>query len=97
MGICGAVISIIPCLWMIGIIPDIVGVVFSVLALRSVKAGTAGGKNMARWGLGCGVVGIILWCIMMANMGKAVNELDRSLDNVRRDLDRSIERMPRRW
>ncbi len=83
LGVCGAVISITPCLWMFGVVPDVLGVIFSGLALRKVKAGVAGGKGMAVAGLVCGIVAIVLWFVMMASMGKSMNEMDQSLERLR--------------
>lgn len=70
MGICGAIISIIPGLWIAGIAPDIVGIVLSAIALSKVKKGTGGGKGMATIGLVCGLVGIVFWFIAMAALVK---------------------------
>jgi uncharacterized membrane protein len=79
IGICGAVLSITPCLWMVGIAPDIVGIVLSAIALNKVKKGTGGGKGMAIAGLVCGIIGIVLWFIAMAMFGKAVSDFDRAM------------------
>jgi hypothetical protein len=88
LGVVGAVISITPCLWMVGIVPDVLAIVFALLARKKIKEGVAAGAGMAKAGLICGIVGIVLWFISMAVMGKAMNDLDRSMD----DFDRSMNR-----
>lgn len=79
IGICGAAISITPCLWLIGILPDIVGIVLSAIALRKIKNGTGAGRGMATAGLVCSIVGIVLWFISMAVFGAVMNELSKSM------------------
>jgi hypothetical protein len=76
-GICGCVISITPCLWMIGVAPSILGVVFSALAFRKIKQGEAEGKGMATAGLVCGLVGGVFWLLCMTVMGKTIHDMNQ--------------------
>jgi hypothetical protein len=93
LGICGAAISIIPCLYLIGIIPDVLGIVFSSLALRKVRAGTGSGRRMAVAGLVCGIIGVLLWFMTMMAVSKSLSDAGDSL----RKLDREMDRMRSRF
>lgn len=90
LGICGVVISIIPCLYFIGIIPDLLGIVFSSLALLKVRAGTGSGRRMAIGGLVCGIIGVLLWLVLiiaasksLSDAGDAFRKLDQEMNKAR--------------
>jgi len=93
LGISGAVMSITPCLNLIGIIPNVLGIIFSSLALRAANAGTGSGRRMAIAGLVCGIIGILLWLIMMLAVSKSMNDASDSF----RQLDRDMQRLRSRY
>jgi site-specific recombinase len=67
LGIVGLVFSIAGCTWFLGIPLDILGIVFGAVALAKVKSGQATGESMAKAGLICGIIGIvvvIVWFII---------------------------------
>jgi len=86
-GIAGAVISITPCMWMIGIAPDIVGIVLSAIAFKSAKAGKTAGRGMAKAGLICGIVGVVLWFVSMNVLNDAVDEFNGAMDSAIEELE----------
>ena len=85
LGISGAVMSITPCLNLIGIIPNVLGIIFSSLALRAANAGTGSGRRMAVAGLVCGIIGILLWFIMIVVVSKSMSDAS---DSFNRDMGR---------
>jgi len=67
LGIIGLVFSIAGCTWFLGIPLDILGIVFGAVAISKIKKGEAAGDGMAKAGLICGIIGIvvvIVWFII---------------------------------
>ena len=59
-GITGLVLLIVPCIWWLGMVPDVLAVVLSCIALSKIRHGEASGRGMAIAGLVCGIVGIVI-------------------------------------
>lgn len=59
-GITGVLFLILPCVWWFGIVPDIVAVVLSCIALGKIRRGEASGRGMAITGLVCGIIGVVI-------------------------------------
>jgi amino acid transporter len=89
LGIIGIVISFTPCLWMVGIVPVLVGLILSFIALRRVKAGKASGRGMAMGGLICSIIGIVVWFIAMSILGKAVSDVEKEVDKASKDIEKA--------
>ena len=106
LGVTGAVISIVPCVFLMGIAPDVLGILFSIIALTRVNAKTGGGKGMALGGLACGLVGVLLWFAQMNHinnvaqifqndMKKAGQEFDREMKKAGQEFDRDMNKFKR--
>jgi hypothetical protein len=80
--ISGLVLTFTPCLSWAGIIPCIVGIILSAIALKKVKAGEAEGEGMAKAGLICGIVGIGLWIYVIMVVGAAIGEASNILEGL---------------
>lgn len=76
LGIVGLVFSAIPwCGWFIGWPCDLLGIIFGAVALAKIKRGEASGDGMAKAGLICGIIGIviiILWTIFIIAFGMSL-------------------------
>jgi len=59
-GISGLVLLIVPCIWWLSIVPDVLGVVLACVAFGKISRGQASGRGMAITGLVCGILGIII-------------------------------------
>jgi len=99
LGIIAAIFSFVPCLGMWAIVPGIVGVILSALAMK--QAGAAGApKGMAIGGLITSIVGIAIACYWIyvmyfaANvLTDAANELEKSgaLDSLSKAMEQLKE------
>jgi len=92
LGIVGAVLSITPCTFFLGILCDVLAVVLGYFALQKVKSGEAGGETFAKVGLWTGGIGCILFFLAWAAVGSALKEAEddfnRNMDNLQREMDR---------
>jgi hypothetical protein len=60
LGIVGLVFSLAGCTWFLGIPLDILAIVFGAVGLAKVKSGQGSGETMAKAGLICGIIGIVV-------------------------------------
>jgi hypothetical protein len=60
LGIIGLVFSLTPIGIGVGLICDILGIIFGAVGITKAKRGQAGGKGMAMAGLVCGIIGIVM-------------------------------------
>ena len=63
------IISVIPCFWCICPACAVLAIVFGAVALSNVRNGSGAGEGMARAGLICGIVALVLlagWCLFWA-------------------------------
>jgi hypothetical protein len=106
LGVTGAVISIVPCVFLVGIAPDVLGILFSIIALTRVNVRTGGGKGMALGGLACGLVGVLLWFAQMSHinnvtetfhdeMKKAGQEWNREMRKAGQEFERDMDQLRR--
>ncbi len=64
LGIIGLLFSLLGCLWFLGTPLNILAIIFGAVASAKAKRQEAGGEGMAKAGLVCGIIGmivIILW------------------------------------
>jgi len=70
LGIIGLVFSLTPIGIGIGLICDILGIIFGGVGISKAKRGQASGKGMAMAGLICAIIGIfivVMWIIALAS------------------------------
>ncbi|MFY7668323.1 MAG: DUF4190 domain-containing protein [Crocinitomicaceae bacterium] len=84
LGILALVLSFVPCLGAFAIYPGIVGLIFSLLGLKSVK------KGMAIAGLICSILGTSVAAWQWYNLSKAAEELQK-IDTT--DLSKELDEM----
>lgn len=79
-GVGGLVMMLAPCLWLAAIVPDVLGVVLSAVALNKVGRGEQQGRGMAVAGLVCGLVGTVLYVVSWVAFQDAALEVFEALE-----------------
>lgn len=88
LGIVGTAMGLVPLLGLFAIIAGVLGIVFGAVGRRRVKSGeTAGGSKMAAWGLGLGVVAVVLGIVGIVIVGDVLNEIDQELGDLSDELE----------
>lgn len=88
LGVIGAIVGLVPIFfigaWLLGVLAIIFGFVGRSRAKRDPNAGRAG---MALAGIILGVIAIILGIVGVNTVDKAVDQLDRDLQEIEREMD----------
>lgn len=78
-GIGGLLLLLTPCLWLVAGVPQILGIIMSMIALNKISRGEQGGRGMAVAGLVCGIIGVLLYAVGWIGYHQAVIEFLDSL------------------
>ena len=74
-GVSGTVILFVPCLWIVGIVPSVLGIIISGLALSKIRREEQGGWGLAVAGMITGLISLLcymaLWISLQGALHKA--------------------------
>lgn len=74
-GVGGCVLLFVPCIWFVSILPSVLGIILSCVALGKVKRGEEAGWGMAVAGLLCGIISSLLYAAMWLFFQDALHEV----------------------